>query len=470
MPLEIPMLGPSLHEQLRLTGAIELLEAGKPDKFPLAEAQTVIDNFIQRRRVTPNTSECDVELIKALGDWEGYWIGQTAHIAACLHAMTYDTARLQLIAIRPRLEDADEPTFNHRVLMYLQAMWLAQKACPSLLTPVEAAVAYELLKVVRKKANSFREIGRLLGDVGKCEEMLSLQFVQKVFRHSTLNGQKRYSALPDELMATLETLREHGEWSKAVKVVDGLSQIVKGASPATLSLLREFFPRYVMWAVWRPNKRRILAWRDKVVGPYRARLARVFELEGPDTTGQQRRTLLAASPGAFVGTRQSDLEEMMSLLDRAIVLGPESIDLFLQLAVECDTTRIADGLEQVAAVFSLGAGRASTRILNLRQALLSNASPYDRANTLSAALPMFSGTARLQRAFTTSLRLPEAVAATFGAITEHLRQLRASDRPSGSYASMVNSLAMRLEAATWLHPSLSAACLASIKRYCAMEL
>ena len=87
------------------------------------------------------------------------------------------------------------------------------------------------------------------------------------------------------------------------------------------------------------------AWKGGTTPEQRAQLAPVFELEGPDTTPQHRSALRHSSSGAFPNARSHGthnnkdmLEHLLDLLDHAVRIGPNAINLFIHLTLTKTTT------------------------------------------------------------------------------------------------------------------------------------
>ncbi|KAK1749849.1 hypothetical protein QBC47DRAFT_439960 [Echria macrotheca] len=252
-------------------------------------------------------------------------------ILACLHLLSHPQARGQILSIKPDAADRDV-FFEARLDVYLQLIIHSRRANPGVCSEDEITAAKELLDVLKGRSKDFPSILGLLRAVGHgtCQEALPVSLIERVLKLS------HYQA---NLTRELDSLRRARHWFDAYKLVCGLRDIV--SLPMADRLLVDMFPDYPMWAAWRPDFRRILSWESPNISPYRSRLGPVLDLEGPDTTGQQRGTLRMSSPGAFAhlvmpaGSEDRDvLDRLLEMLDSCLLVGPHTIDLFTELCLE----------------------------------------------------------------------------------------------------------------------------------------
>ena len=337
------------HKQLRQTSAIRTLQQCRPEAFPLTEVQSLTQSLLEPRaplsllgkKATPPQSKAadDVLLGELLPLKDQFYIYEAA-VVGCLHLFTYEFARGFLCnRIRPDVGTAKEDAlFTSRVSVFLQSVVIAHRADARLIHEGEATASRELLNIVhwggrRKKLPSVMKLLSAITD-NYCEELLPIEFLAEVLRRANYKS---------NLDATLTALRNSQEWWEAYQLVQGLPDLTQRQNlpQAIRRWLPDIFDKYPMWASWQPNIRRIEAWDSSIGSPdQKAQLRPVFDLEGPDSSPQQRAIFRFSGEGAFAGSRAQGtyqardiLDVLLDLLDRAVSIGPHSIDLFIGLCL-----------------------------------------------------------------------------------------------------------------------------------------
>lgn len=106
----------------------------------------------------------------------------------------------------------------------------------------------------------------------------------------------QYVCYKENIDRDLKQLTKACKWSSAFQLVSGLRQLGDLEMPA--GLLQEVFPHVSIWASWVPDSSIIQLWDEPILDPYREALADIFDLEGPDTSGNLLSTLRHSSPRA----------------------------------------------------------------------------------------------------------------------------------------------------------------------------
>ncbi|KAK3319154.1 hypothetical protein B0H66DRAFT_558884 [Apodospora peruviana] len=457
--MPVPGRRPSWQQQLRQTRASDALMAGKPDRFPLTEVQEIANwllrdrspatAFTRRRSVIPHTDECDVLFANELSTVKGELAFHEAAIIASLHLLSYDQARGQIFSLRPSsVPDPTDVFFDHRLSVYLQCIILSQRANPDVCSEDEVTAAKELFGVAKGRVKGFPSILRLLQAVGRetCEALMPVALVKKVLKKSHYR---------DNLVKELEELRRARKWFDAYKLAYDLRNVI--GLPRADKLLCDIFPDYTMWATWRPNVKRITSWEGENLAPYRKRLAPVLDLEGPDTTGQQRKTLRMSSPGAFAGLGHpgfsSDrhiLDRLLDDLDTSLTIGPATVDLLVALCIETNSLS-PRCLDQLEAAMELRHDPSSKALAGLIRAITSKTSSSASTMAFAAALPVLTIYPQLRKQFGAvndlARRSPTALSAAQHQFCRSLAEDRASERLAVGVLALGNALLH----ADWLH-------------------
>ncbi|KAK5658383.1 hypothetical protein OQA88_2359 [Cercophora sp. LCS_1] len=452
----MPVLGrrPSWQQQLRQTKAKEWLFAGQPDKFPLAELQNIADRLLRdkspvlsRRGIPGRSHECDVlwanELVTVRGE---LGIHESA-ILGCLHLLTYPQARGQILSLRPDHTFPDV-FFERRLDAYLQCVVLSRRANPDVCSEDEVAAAEELLGVLKGSSKDFPSILRLLKAIGegKCHDLLPVALVKKVLKRTHYQ---------ENLTRELNSLRRARRWFDAYKLVCGLRDVAR--LPKADQMLRDLFPDYPMWAAWRPDPVRILSWESPKLIPYRDQLAPILDLEGPDTTGQQRGTLRMSSPGAFVSPGDPTLfmdgdilDRLLRVLDSSLLIGPATIDMLLAVCLE-DLPLSTTSLPQLEAAIASSSDSLSAILAAYVRSSSLTMPLTVRLQAVVSVLPLLTERPNLQDCFGFALNLGHRAATLLSEAQHDFRTCVAAGTPSpDNISSLILSLGRELLNAEWL--------------------
>ncbi|CAM1505510.1 Fc.00g111470.m01.CDS01 [Cosmosporella sp. VM-42] len=444
------------QEQLRKTTATARLEEGRYDLFPLQEVQALTDGWLKTsyrtsllRRGIEGLSDNDVALAGELNQLKGEVLAQEAGILACLHVISPDLACGLIVDVRQRCEVVDE-FFLHRVRPYLQCLIVAFQVRPEIFPTDIINIAKDLLDVVKKHGQHerFPSVIRVLRAVGeeRYEEFLPLTLVRSILKHVEYK---------QNLQKELYELAKSRRWFPAHVLVGGLRDL--GRLPEAARLLPDVFPNIPLWAAWVPDRNRILAWEDPILDSCRRHLAPVLDLEGPDSTGNQLRTLRHSSPGIFgpeihrlpQKNGRNILEHLLCVLDLAAAKGIEAVRLLIAVCVMPKKVSWQT-LERVEAALELNSPSHIQRLYDCMRVIEGN-DVFERMQAITAALPVIRSTARLQKAFGNAGDLahrgPHILSAAQIQLCKQLKTGQASER----FAIHVGNLGRALLSAQWLH-------------------
>ncbi|KAM7208578.1 hypothetical protein V8F20_001001 [Naviculisporaceae sp. PSN 640] len=397
----------------------------RPDEFPLAQVQTIAERVLNpeptpiftRKPIPPCSQKSDEIIIHELKAVAGVFYIEEAAIIGCLHLLTWEVARWHLWSkIKPDLKNADkDEIFTSRISVYLQCIVIARKASSVLVHEGEALAARQLLRILHHgKTKEFPSIVKLLTTItdASCGDLLPFDFLAEVLRRAEWR---------EKLKARLAHLQKSQRWVDAYSLVDGLQDFSQRSDlPQDVRRwLPSLFFHYPMWASWRPNLSRIQAWKAGTTPEQRAQLAPIFELEGPDTTLQQRSTFRHSSTGAFPNARahgthndKDILDRLLDLLDSAVRIGPNAINLFIHLTLTATSTAVPGTYEltwhhlhQLSAAFSPNVDSVPGVILSFLQSLRpgTEVQIYSRMTSCTAVLPLLNSSQPLQTFFGESI-------------------------------------------------------------------
>jgi len=444
----LPILAGSaqLRKKLEATDAKRQLEEGRPDRFSLLAVQTAVNEVLRARKIETNLQRCDEFLTEELFRFKDeLYIHEVAIIASC-HVLSHDRVREQLILIRP---DADilREHFLWKLKAYVQCLFHCQKANSTLFLTCEAVVIIELLHIVIPAGSKhIRPVWKLLRVIGddRVQELFSIKFVKQTLLQCgywhTLNSK-------------LKALRSSRDWSEAWILVKGIRGVA--ADPKIQEILREALDSYSMWAAWAPDEDRINGWNAPALSGYRERLALLLDLEGPDMTGKQHRTLR----GALVHQNDSVQIRALQAVSVATHVGTEGIECLAEFCAN-NRTITENNVELLESILELGVpGRIAQAkgLFRFARDYTSTNSVNQRIALLVYALSVVHDSPKLQRVLNSTLHLPRCSHETLTAAQTkvHLELLKGSS--DIRLATNISLLARTLVAARWLRTYWTAA-------------
>ncbi|CAI4213223.1 unnamed protein product [Parascedosporium putredinis] len=442
-------------KEIRESPVVNQFRDRLPDRDSIEQLRSITDGFIDASSRTPfsrqayyrETSQCDDLFAEQLRDLSTDDPFLEAGIVACAHVVTAKWGRDRLHRLQRIHLDNHETIFNERVPAYLRCLTLVHSVRRDIVTDLEAQAAKEMLAAISaKKARSrFPSIWGTLEHVGRDEDdrLLSDLLVETILRSTNIRN---------ALSGELETLRATQRWVQAYRICQELQSVT--AYTRVAHIIRDLLPNYPMWASWQPSPSRITLWETPTLFPYRARLASVLELEGPDVTGRQQRVLRLSSTGTFDISHTSMgmhiLEELLDTLDVAAAIGSGAVDFFLASCVEPTplNERFLRRLKQGLSLKDDDAGRA---LAHLTRALAPNTPMHDRMTAFTDALPVLGRSMDLQMAFGSAAHLAMLAHETLTKVqTQFGRAVERGD-DSEAFGLRVQALASAMLASEWLH-------------------
>jgi len=423
--------------------------------FPLAETQALADELLEgssptlsRRRISANTQDGDHFFVGELGKLTDEFPTREAGILSCLHLLTFDQARGQLLRTKPSLDRAD-PFIKDRILVYLRCLILACRANYEACSDVEGRAAYELFTILNDDS------GRRLPSVWAALQSIERDECTLTLPDDLVTKILSLSHYWTNLEAALEAATRERRWAEAYGLVAGLEKVVN--LPRAERLLREMFSRYPMWAVWRPSVPRIRLWENQVLDPFRDQLGSVLDLEGPDQTGQQRPALRRSSYGKIeldaassVSNGRFILDHLLHTLDRAIRVGPGAIDLFVSLCCE-DHQLTWKALGQVESALDLKKDATAAKLASFVRALAPNATASAQMTAFTAALPLIRQSPKLQKCFGINVDLARRGPAVLCRVQGVFCDSVEDNSPSEQFGCRIQALAAALRESSWMH-------------------
>ncbi|EJT69432.1 hypothetical protein GGTG_13051 [Gaeumannomyces tritici R3-111a-1] len=474
---------PNWLQQIRESGAINHISQGRFDRLDLPALQAITNDYLlaagpgsfpwrERQPVACRSAECDALLAGHMAGLEGELYVSEAALLACLHVLTGVQLRAQLEALHDIAADRD-PTaltfFRLRFRLYLHCLEVALDQRPDVFARFseteshEGVVVEQLLAVMDASTSGSRP-----------DSADGFPLIWRLLWGMTRGGRRNVSQLehlPDDTIAfALQRFRlgnmlqeKLGQLSRAYRWRH-VRELVKGVGgvahlPRARAILEKVLPKYAMWAAWEPDKERLKRWGRPAAAPHLRLLEPLFLLEGPDTTGSQRRTLLQASKSSpaegcceldgsspvvpvvpVVPSSSTSLEpsypwspqeasnswastpltppvdpmsgmsveeRMLHYLDDAINVGPEAVNLFIYLFADLFRPESMDVEHRFTSALELRDDLSCRVLLNHLKATQNPAdTPVAAAATsLAAALPIIGTRLRLQEYYGAKLRL-----------------------------------------------------------------
>ncbi|KAL8366168.1 hypothetical protein RB595_004782 [Gaeumannomyces hyphopodioides] len=477
---------PNWLQQIRESGAIDPISQGRFDRVDLPALQVITDDYLlvagpssfpwrERQPVARRSAECDGLLADHIAGLGGELNVHEAALVACVHVLTGVQLRAQLEILHDIATDRDPAAltfFQLRFRLYLHCLEVALDQRPDVFARFSEAESHEgvvveqLLAVIAADASG-----------SKADSAHGFPLVWRLLWAMTRGGRRNVSQLehlPDDTVAfALQRFRfgsllqeKLGQLSRAYqwRHVRELVKGVRGVAhlPRARAVLEKVLPDYAMWAAWEPDKERLKRWGRQAVAPHLHLLEPLFLLEGPDTTGSQRKTLLQASKsspaegcceldgsspvvprggGSGGGTPISPSypwspqeasrsssndwvstpltppvdpmsgmsveERMLHYLDNAITVGPEAVNLFIYLFADLFRPESMDIEHRFTSALELRDDLSCRVLLNYLKTMQS---PTDMpeataAASLAAAMPIISTRLRLQEYYGSKMRL-----------------------------------------------------------------
>ncbi|KAK4186240.1 hypothetical protein QBC35DRAFT_274889 [Podospora australis] len=442
------------HRQLITSNARYFVNSVQ--QFPYAIVQEATDGFIRKRGLARGTLECDQRLRELIIEHARRPDGsERVAILACLHALSPSAASTVLITLR---EECVKVSTNQR---FLSCLSLGRHANPTLIQEKDSQVAICL--------------NRLL------EGTDFIPMVKQLFQHLE-EGPNTYIFPPSYvilllkmiefrpgLQAHLDVLQQQRKFMSLYNAISWLGPIsaLPDDAPAKI-IVSALVPDHAFWTTWKPNYFRLMQWEGGRFSDHqRQRLAVVFDLEGPDTTGSGHASLKDSVPGCFDNIRAINndtayLSRLLVLLDSAQRFsGSHAIDFFIYLCVDNNNTHPLDDdlLNLAETVLETGSDRSIRAILFWLQ---NHSSAFNNKMTaLTEALPVLEASPTLRELLSGYICLD--VGQVMQAARAEYEVMLETD-VAENLAMRIHAFGRAIVAASWLHDTVEPELLQSLRR------
>ncbi|KAE8452970.1 hypothetical protein EG329_012157 [Mollisiaceae sp. DMI_Dod_QoI] len=316
------------HEEVKRCGdVLEFLFNGRPQidakrarslSRPTAEYLTAVDPSIVR----PST-ECDLILVGLLDEHSGNDPSTfCVAVLACLYDLSLPKATEHLVSLIEL--DVDR---------YLRCISVAGQIKPGVISSEELQSTQLLLLMLSGQARGLQEFGQLI-------QSLALHGSTTYLPFQTVHNVLSKSGIRSRLQPQIYTHLNQRQLMTAFGLVSWLPHVTEVPDNANvLGLLDAHFSCWPWLAVWRPNIDRIHVWEHGKLSPaQRKKLSNVFKLDGPDDKTQDQPCLGLSEPECYEDVKvdpenPESLERLLDTLYRACLVGPRSIDLFIQQCI-----------------------------------------------------------------------------------------------------------------------------------------
>ncbi|KUJ12161.1 uncharacterized protein LY89DRAFT_566802, partial [Mollisia scopiformis] len=275
---------------------------------------------------------------------------------------------------------------------YLRCIIVASQIKSEVIPPGTLHAAKLLLLVVTGQARGLQEFGQLIQSLAVPGTFLYLPL-------QTVHSALAKSGIRSRLKSQVQTHLEQQQYMTAFGLVSWLQDISDAPSNGNvLALLDAHFPIWFWLSIWRPNVDRINAWEHGHLSTsQRQKLSNILQLDGPDLETEQYPALRLAEPRCYEYVKiepedPESLERYLDLLYRACLVGPSSVDLFIQQCVEKVAT--AELLSMVDDAVQAGDDTQCQTLLTFSRAL---ASQHDVADNVNALIESVSSLESLKK-------------------------------------------------------------------------
>lgn len=173
---------------------------------------------------------------------------------------------------------------------------------------------------------------------------------------------------------------------QCIKMINSLH-----GGPELFSTWSQTIAHWPAWLCWTPNPKRLSQWESGRFTPGQKRqLSKLTDLDGPDTATLRAPTLLHS--GCFdhldVEPRSTALlEQMLTLLSKAELIGPNAVGLFIHLFIDNPATRPGFTFFEHA-LNQLGSDESHGRVATILGPQYNNLDICARMDSLSELLPL----------------------------------------------------------------------------------
>ncbi|KAK3386607.1 hypothetical protein B0H63DRAFT_138630 [Podospora didyma] len=434
----------SWHRQLITSNAQSCIFGSQPfETFPFGTLRQATDSYIVKKKLVPNTPDCDSKLVDLVLDHAEKENGvKDIAVLACLHALSRSAGSSVLVSLR---EEYATVSANPR---FLRCLILSHYANPELVPRNECQAAEALMQLLTGPD--------FLGSVRLLFQSLVAPpnpFILSVTYLSSILKSVQFEPIFRTQLDTLQHHRKYMSLHNAVSWLVAISNLPQ--SSMARMLMTSVIPYSGVWTAWKPNYLRLVQWEGgKFTKSQRERLCRIFDLEGPDTSGHSHPALIHSSPACFefIHVRTQDpglLHRLLRLLDNAQrIPGGYAVDLFIYLFVD-NSNPIDDHLLSLAeAILDTKSDQCIQAILQW----LSNLIGFNnRMVALTKILPMLESHTTLQDILGADIS-NDVVEVMLSAQSEYITMLETG--MGENLAMNINALGKAVVTATWIWPNL----------------
>jgi len=318
-------------------------DGAEDDYYALAQLRSHTDAYVKKKG-HPSPDQCTnllTQLIRRHPEKDIAFL-------ACAHGMTREDARQTLVG-EFQLHSGQTP----EAVKYLRVLLAARQVKPELVDDSEAQWAECLLSL---STSTVRNVGQRLEAF---VATLSTGFPGSPLLHSLVDQVPRDACF--QLSNHLEHLRQEVDFGRAYAACAWMSRLHQTSK--LIVVLNEVFPRWKIWAEWRPNPARLRIWECMTL-EQRNHISKLLSLEGPDVLTGRNRTLREGlalqenSPEIHIGIitikvqtgltcdRLKLLDQLLDALGTALSVSSNGLLYFTQLcldrAVTCEELRLLE--------------------------------------------------------------------------------------------------------------------------------
>ncbi|KAK5661326.1 hypothetical protein OQA88_11221 [Cercophora sp. LCS_1] len=381
------------HRQILVSGADKCLSGERPFReFPFGDLSSATDVYIGKKKLVPDTHQCDVKLEDLILQHHHRDDGvKDIAVLATLHALSYSAGCAQLVSMR----EEHSTTGAHE--RFLKCLIWSSYINGSLIHARERRAAESLMQLLT--GVDFLEAGQHLFR-SLMEENTSPTVLSAPYVTSILNMTRFGSRFQERL----DSLQDERRYMSLHNSISWLSSFVGLAETSTAKMvIKAAFPAWEIWTTWRPNYMRLVQWEGgRFTNEQRRQLYRIFDLEGPDTSGYGRGTLKDSPPACFQFVRvanqdQQLLNRVLVLLDKVqLVPGRHAADLYISQVVRRRGSITEELVSRIEAILDTENDECIYAMLLWLTRVSNSPSFNNRMVALTTLLPVLDGHPEVQ--------------------------------------------------------------------------
>jgi hypothetical protein len=418
------------------------------DYYALAQLRSHTDAYMKKKgHLSPD--QCTNLLIQLIRQHPEKDIA----FLACVHGMIREDARQTLVR-EFQLPLGQIP----EVVKYLRVLLAARQVKPELVDDSEARWAECLLSL---STSTVRDVGQRLEAFVAA---LSTGFSGSPLLHSLVDQVPRDACF--QLSNYLEHLRREVDFGRAYAACAWMSRLHQTSK--FIAVLNEVFPRWEIWAEWRPNPARLRIWECMTL-EQRNHISELLSLEGPDVLTRRNRTLREGltfqenSPEIHIGKitievqtdltcdRLKLLDQLLDALGTALSISSDGLLYFTQLCLDRAVT--CEELKLLEAANVTGNSTISASVLQLLSNHEAVSTQMSAISQLLLALSAIGTEGDVLRELISPIVVNTATP-RLKSLQDKLRKQTQSRRDVEADGLRTAELAHSLKSAIWLQPKL----------------